>query len=103
MKTKPGVSYRGIRPEMAVALVAADAAYRGIGQECVVTSCTDGRHGRGSLHYKGLALDFRTRHMESGQADDVEADMRAGLGGEFDVVVEATHIHCEFDPKEPSV
>ena len=68
--------------------------------EFVVTSLRDGTHMDTSLHYKGLAMDIRTRHMTDEQITGAVADLRAALGKDYDVVREHDHIHIEYDSKE---
>jgi hypothetical protein len=97
MLLKPGVRVYGIRPEMVLALVAADRIWQRHGSELVVTSVMDGTHSRGSLHYAGCAVDLRTWHL-----DDIAAaaqELREALGEDFDVVVEASHVHLEYQAK----
>ncbi len=79
------------------AAVVADGVYNKFGAELVITAGTDGKHMDGSLHYKGLALDFRTWNL-NGREKDVIDDLRKELGQDYDVVLEGDHIHCEFDP-----
>lgn len=99
-RLKTGVNLTGLRPEVLVALVAALEVYRARDADLVVTSALDGKHSHGSLHYAGLALDLRTRHLETGQAREIAGRLRAVLGAQFDVLLEADHIHVEFQPKE---
>ena len=111
MKIKPGVGILGVKPEMMFVLVAADSVFTELDADCIVTSCTEARHGRGSKHYGGYALDFRTRHLTKSvdEADGMpiragrraNAMIRDALGPDFDVVFETDHIHVEYDPKEP--
>ena len=91
----------GIQPEILVALFAAAPIWRRHGQELVVTSGTDGEHSEGSLHYSGLAVDLRTRYFGADQVYEVYEDLKKALAGEYDVVLEPSHIHLEFDVKEP--
>lgn len=104
MEIKPGASLRGIRPEMVAAFPAICAAYARYAVPAVMTAGTDGSHSRGSLHYVGLATDWRTKNLPGGSAglksNAVAADIRKALGEEFDVVLEKTHIHIEYQPKE---
>ncbi len=94
-------SAAGFKPEILLAIMVADGAYTQYGHECVITSGTDGEHSEGSLHYEGLAVDFRTvRHgMGDDEIESLAAVLRKRLGQDYEVVVEATHIHVEFDPK----
>jgi hypothetical protein len=96
MKFKEGVQIRGMRPEIAAAL----AVLSTVKQDAVVTSVTDGTHSKGSLHYAGAAFDVRTRELNPDQVDVLAAELEVALTDEFDVVVEPTHIHVEFQPKE---
>ncbi len=99
---KPGVDIAGIQPEMMVALMEAQPLFAARNVKLVITSVKDGKHGKGSLHYVGLALDLRTRHLTPMQKSDIAAELRTALGEQFDVVEETDHLHVEFDPKGPS-
>ena len=77
---------------------AAKVAYAHHGKDVVITSGIDGSHKSNSLHYKGRALDFRTRHLTDNQRVEIVSELKAKLGGSFDVLFEGDHIHVEFDP-----
>ena len=106
MKIKSGVSFNGIQPETIMGMLIAETVLREMGFNFTATSITDGKHRANSLHYAGLAFDVRTwSDMHGNQLhEDVKQELarqlRKALGDEWDVVVEATHIHCEFHPKE---
>jgi len=123
-KIKSGVSIRGIQPEMAIAFLLVSQHFHENGIPCVITSTTEGQHGKASLHYIGHAMDFRTRdliqvlkdeykdenktlsrtheeeslHVKTEMAKFLTA-LKESLGGEFDIVLESTHLHVEFQPK----
>lgn len=100
MRLKPGIKIAGVRPEIVLALTIAAGVYREVADiELVVTEVTGGKHGRGSLHYVGLAADLRTRNLTKEQKNNIALLLREKLGAEFDVVLEETHIHLEFQPK----
>lgn len=100
MMIKPGVRIFGIRPEIVVALSVADGVYReAVQREMVVTSVIDGQHMDGSLHYAGAAADLRTHDLTEAQAWGITELLKLRLGGDFDVILEADHIHIEFQPK----
>lgn len=97
MKIKQGVSIKGLRPEMLLGIYIVDPIIESYGQEAVITSCTDGKHKKGSRHYIGLASDFRTWTLDS--PEKCVRAMQEALGNEFDVILETDHIHIEYDPE----
>jgi hypothetical protein len=101
MRFKAGVSLFGIRPEVVAAFPALESAYRTFGREAVITSAAEPetRHREGSLHYVGLAVDLRIRHLSPDDVGPVADEVRAALTHEFDVVLESNHIHVEYQPK----
>ena len=68
------------------------------GGEAIVTSTYEGTHSSGSLHYQHKAVDFR--RSSSDAISQVAVNMlKTALGTDYDVVLEDTHIHVEYDPK----
>jgi len=99
MRFKQGVKVNGIKPEMTIAMVVCDGIYKSFGQELVITSVTDSVHSVGSLHYVGYSFDARIRDFLSSDLEHIHKSIKANLTDEFDVVLEATHFHIEFQPK----
>ena len=99
MKIKDGVNIQGLDLRIRPVLIAADKIWKRYGQELVVTCGLDGIHSAGSLHYYGLALDFRTRYFETGTVRYIAESLQKELGKNFDVVLHKSHIHVEYDPK----
>jgi len=64
----------------------------------IVTSTTDGKHKKGSKHYKGLAVDLRTRDLTDEQITSYFNALKLALIRLCDVVKETDHIHVEFEP-----
>jgi len=64
----------------------------------VVTSALDGSHPAGSLHYYGLAWDFRSRYFTEKEKEKVIVLLKKKLPPEFEVITHTTHIHVEYDP-----
>jgi len=65
-------------------------------ESITITSARDGQHMDGSLHYDGAAVDLRIWGIADPTAT---ADrLRRDLPREFDVILEADHLHLEFDP-----
>ena len=98
---KQGVRVAGVRPEILIAVVAAERVCAERGVDCVITACVDGVHQAGSLHYCGLAVDLRTRDFHPGDADKAIARIRQCLGADYDVALEKDHVHLEYQPKQP--
>ena len=88
------------------AILIAEQAYDRYGYETIITSLGDGKHMEGSLHYPDEleeinAVDLRTRHIRRKQeVRAIEGLLREWLNDKYDIVVEDTHIHLEYDPKE---
>jgi hypothetical protein len=64
-----------------------------------VTSGFEGSHSEGSLHYSGLAEDYRIRDVNPSELAEMVGKVRARLGSLYDVVLEADHLHVEYDPR----
>jgi hypothetical protein len=99
IRIKPGVRLRGMGPQVALAITIAAPIWEKHGaQELWVTSVTDGVHSNGSYHHCGCGLDLRSRNFPSpGHARDAANELRGALGKEYDVVIEQTHIHVEYE------
>lgn len=104
-RIKHGVKLRGLTPQMAIAYVIIKHALHAIGREARITSGSDGTHRAGSLHYQGNALDIGSRDPDGTQWTTpdkmaIAENIREELGPEFDVVVENTHLHVEWQPND---
>lgn len=99
MKIKPGVALADLQPPMAIAAFVVHTVCVAFGVECVITSGLDGVHSEGSLHYKGLGLDFRTRDLPRKVQPSFRDAVAEALGPEFDVVLEKDHLHVEHEPR----
>lgn len=67
-------------------------------EDVLVTSKREGTHSPGSLHYIGRAIDARYPKSCTNRQEFAQR-LRTALGKDFDVVVEGSHIHVEYDPK----
>lgn len=99
VRLKPDIDIAGVRPETVIGMMVAAGVCASMGYEFCVTSVAEGKHGKNSLHYRGLAFDMRTRHMKPNDVQLVRDEIKAKLGPWWDVVIEATHIHVEYDQK----
>jgi hypothetical protein len=97
---KPSVLLENLTPQMVLGHTIVASIF---GDLCTITSGSDGTHMRGSLHAKGNALDYRTSHLTSKQRSSLAAACKAALGENFDVILEADHLHVEYDPKAATV
>lgn len=103
LRLKKSTDIRGMRPELVLAMHIADQVWVEHGSEqCVVTSVTDGSHSRNSLHYVGLAFDLRIWAWKDDAAavQGAAVDLQGRLGDSFDVVVESSHVHVEYQPED---
>ena len=96
--TKPGVRLEGLdMPRMGPVLRAAAEI---IPPPVVITSAVR-PDAEGSFHKTGRALDFRSRHLEPGQIDQVLSGLRARLPSGYDVIHHDSgsgpHFHVEAD------
>lgn len=96
MLIKKGVCLLGLQPQMRKVLIKADEIWTDFGEELVITSAVDGLHSAGSLHYYGLALDFRIRYFNPEDRERIAVLLSVELGSDYDVVLESTHIHVEY-------
>lgn len=76
-----------------------------LGYETVVTSGEESEtsHMAKSLHYAGLAEDYRSQHIKRGDLDGIVKTIQARLGADYDFILEYRnlpneHFHGEFDP-----
>lgn len=106
MKYKAGVISEGVQPQLWYALGVADEIYANHSVcELTVTSLRDGVHPKGVAsgkdpHGKGLAADLRTRELAPGEAGEIVLNLNHALYKlGYDIVLEKTHIHLEFDPE----
>lgn len=105
LSLKPGAKLLGMRPEIFFGLVVLERIFSSYGYDTVVTEATGGTHKDGSLHYKGLALDIRSKHIPDKDTKfSILEDAKELLTRDFDIILEAfgtesEHYHIEYDPK----
>ena len=86
----------GVTPRNLVILAAAANVGAQMDQDVTITSGTDGKHMVGSKHYSGEALDIR---LLGERTKEFMARLSSRLGSAYQVILEADHIHVEFDPR----
>lgn len=96
MLVKLGVGIERLKRPARRALSKVDYFFRKEGEEAVITSTFEGDHSPSSLHYADLAFDLRKPKRNKAA---IGQELKIILGKDFDVVVEKTHYHIEYDPK----
>lgn len=102
IRIKSGVKFKDIQPELLFAIIVADQQNSEL--YTWITSVNDSKHKDGSLHYKGLAVDLRTKNHPTPRlwADAIQRILNQG---EYQVLFEYEgtdneHIHIEYDPPQ---
>ena len=103
IQLKVGTSLKKLQPQMVLAAFIVESIYARNGAKCTITSGNDSVHSKASLHYRGNALDFRTKDYVSSKTM-LLGEIKRALGAEFDVILESLnedqeHLHVEWDPK----
>lgn len=104
LEIKEGVDLNGLHIKMVESIPIVMNVLTAYGVTPTITSGLEGDdHMRTSLHYKGRALDWRTRELVGGylgdDAHEVHNIIKTVLGVDYDVILETTHLHIEYDPK----
>lgn len=101
---KDGVKLIGLHAAMLIAVHIVQEEFARYGLDTVITSGNDSTHSTKSLHYKGRAFDFRTRHAVGVISGIYLAIKKRLTPIGFDVLYENPgganqHLHIEYDPK----
>ena len=100
MNFKPGVP-EDLHVNMVRLLPVIDYISIGVcDRPAIITSTTDGKHLPDSLHYKGLAVDLRTRDLSIEDKQLYFSALKFALRKLCDVVLETDHIHVEYSPSD---
>ena len=92
-------STAGFQPETVLGVVIVHEVWKKHKWTLKLRSGTEGDHSPGSLHYVGFAADLRIWGIPREKLRVAVRECRAALGNEWDVVLEKTHVHFEFQPK----
>lgn len=100
-KKGPQVVYAGLESEIVNVGQAIEDYFNMKGLPCIVTSAFDGEHSKHSAHYKGRALDLRSKGIKAPQAfclglQKVLAPL--STSGKYFIVWEGDHVHLEWCP-----
>lgn len=97
---KEGVDHTNMSPSLTQYYNTIDSIHSCVtGRSAIITSARDGKHMIGSLHYRGRAIDLRTRDLSPKKARRLTRELQTELGRLFDIVVEYDHIHLEYQPR----
>lgn len=96
MLLKLGVDISRLNRPCRRALSKVDYVFSLIGEEAVITSTYEGSHSPSSLHYANDAFDVR---LPKSDTNKIVQSLHGTLGPDFDVILESSHIHIEYDPK----
>ena len=99
LSLKSGVNCAHLSTGVLLGLLVAERVFDALGYKLVITSGLDGEHSKTSLHYAGEAVDLRTRHVQPQHLPLIVDEIRKSLGENYDVVLEATHLHVEHQPR----
>jgi hypothetical protein len=94
MLLKLGVDISRLNPEIRGALSTIELASHHYTFEPVITSTYEGNHMPSSYHYGNDAIDLR---LPSRGIKALIGRLKDALPQYFDVVLETSHIHIEFD------
>jgi len=101
-KLRPKIS--GLCTEVLLAVILITSLESALGYEFTITSATDGKHSKGSRHYIGGAVDFRSKDIVSLKIKkDIVNKVRARLTKDYFFALESLgklneHFHLEWDP-----
>jgi len=102
LKFKKGVKVAGLQPEALIAVDIAESVYSNSGRDCVITSARGDKHSAEfSRHYAGMAIDLRIRHLTAKQTKEIYAGLKKVLSSDYNVLLEASHIHVSYRPRYP--
>lgn len=110
MILKEGTKFSDLDSAILMAAIVADGVWQelGVTTGVTLTSGTEGQHSERSLHYpsnspsgKGRAIDLRIWNLPAHEAEAPKAArmLKERLSSDYDVVLETTHVHVEYDPK----
>jgi len=95
-------------PELSRLAPLIDCCYSAFECLAIVTATTNGHHMKGSLHYRGLAMDLRVKNLgavprQRSLHSCLKRNIDAMYPGLYDTLLEDpggehAHIHCEASP-----
>ena len=97
MLIKAGVDISRLNKQIRLTLKTVASIYESLDKtELVVTSTYEGTHHSSSLHYCNDAYDVR---LPLSDTHKILRAIAGALGPDYDVLLELTHMHIEYDKK----
>ena len=96
------VSMLGMVPQLSLAMMVVEDVFEEFGHDCYIRSITDGKHGKGSSHYRGMAFDaipIRGPELSAKIRGRMQRRIQARLTPEFQFLDEVDHYHCQWKPQ----
>ena len=93
------IGLQSLKPQIVLALIIVDQVMKQAGQEALITSLNDAKHGKTSLHYDGGAADLRSHWFT--HPEQILGLCKEALGNnpDIDMILESNHFHLEYQPK----
>tara|TARA_Y100000034_G_scaffold116922_1_gene155862 strand:- start:75 stop:392 length:318 start_codon:yes stop_codon:yes gene_type:complete len=99
MKVKQGASIDHCNAPILRAAILIEPLFISRGVELVITSGTGEKHrAERSGHYRGDAIDIRTRDLPPDQHAALAKAIRRKIGSAYVVILESNHIHIHWSP-----
>lgn len=106
LKVKKGVVFGEFRWTIVILITVLRGVSKQLNKDIVITSASDGKHRKDSYHYKNLALDIRRWGWNKDGLGElikmIKNQLKAYAPNHcqyYDIVLEKTHIHIEFDER----
>lgn len=102
---KNGAKLDGLRPEILLGFIIVAKVFEDHKYDITMTEATGGDHMKTSLHYKGLAVDIRSKNIPfKDMRQQILDECNIALGDNYDFILEDegdpnSHFHLEFDPQ----
>lgn len=99
IKLKETADFFGLKTEMIFPILFLDSFFDKIEKEFVLTSGTDWIHtSEFSDHYKGYAIDFRTRHLTEEEQKNLLNTFKIKMNSDYKLILHDTHAHISYRP-----
>lgn len=91
----------GLTPQAVLGITCCWSIYQKRGLDLTITAGIDGAHMRASKHFCGNAWDMRSSNIPTSDLGVVRDECQKACGDDYDIIIEADHLHGEYDPKLP--